>query len=82
MANNTAKDCCKKENKQVKVDVAQKFAPSSIQFQAVCSEINLNDLPVLPEIYTSALSGQHPLSHAPPGLEGTPVFLRYRNIRI
>jgi len=78
----TTKNCCKKENKQIKVDSAQKVSYSSFHFEASSFDVITNNNAVLPHIYISSVTEEYPLTNAPPSAENTPVFLRNRNFRI
>lgn len=78
----TTKNCCKKENKQIKIASAQKVSYSSFQFEALSFDINTNNNPVIPDVYISSVTEEYPLINAPPSAENTPVFLRNCNFRI
>jgi hypothetical protein len=76
-----SKDCCKKNQQQVKIEKAQK-AEFSFDFKS--SPIAL----AVPQIFEPGLSAIHQsntgvhFSNAPPRTEKTPVFLRLRTFRI
>ena len=78
----SAKDCCKHESKQVKIDNAQKLAAYSFHFQTFITDLAWNKYIAIPEIYVSSLTEEQPLSNAPPDTDSTPVFIRNCNFRI
>ena len=78
----STKDCCKHESKQVKIDSTQKLADYSFQFKTFSTDLIWNRHIALPEIYTSSLTEEQPLSNAPPDADKTPVFIRNCNFRI
>lgn len=77
-----SKDCCKDQQQQLKIDQSQKAAHASFQFKTypvaialpAYQEINLN--------VQASLAEGHPLSHAPPRISSTPVFIRLCTYRI
>lgn len=73
--------CCKDEHKQVKLENDHKGA---IAFQL--AGLMSIDLPAyefeLPQISFPAVTGQHPLSHAPPGAGDIAVYIRNCVFRI
>lgn len=75
MKADSAKDCCKHETKQAKVDTAKKASDLNLQFRIVSTEVQFNYYS-LPEIYTSSIKEDFPLVNSPPNLSGSPVFLR------
>lgn len=78
----STRDCCKHESKQVKIDNAQKLADYSYQFKSFSTDLIWNRYVALPEIYTSSLTEEQPLSNAPPNTDNTPLFIRNCNFRI
>lgn len=75
MKKDAAKDCCKHETKQAKVDTAQKISDQNFQFKSISTEIKF-DYYSLPKVYTSSISEDFPLLNSPPSLHSSPVFLR------
>lgn len=76
-----SKDCCKKNQQQVKIEKAQK-AEFSFDFKSCPTLIAVPQVfePGLPLIHQQ-VTGIH-YSNAPPRTEKTPVFLRLRTFRI
>jgi hypothetical protein len=77
-----AKDCCKDEQKQVKLHSDQKRAELAI----VLMHLSISAQPVsIIEIYSpklSSISEKNPTSNAPPGDNAVPVYIRNRVFRI
>ncbi len=82
MQSSNTKDCCKHESKQVKVDSAQKLNDNSYQLKAYSSDLAWNKYSASPEVYTSSVTEEQPLSNAPPITDNTPVFIRNCTFRI
>ena len=81
MSAEDSKDCCKKNQQEVKIEKAQK-AQFSFQFKSFPSVVALPD-----DVETRLLSVQQintgaNYSHAPPRTQKTPVFLMLRTFRI
>ena len=81
MSEADSKDCCKKDQQEVKIEQAQK-AQFSFQFKSISSNVTL------PSIFDSGLinipqtvSGAN-YSHAPPRTPKTPVFVMFGTFRI
>lgn len=81
MTDAESKDCCKKEQQQVKVEQAQK-AEFSFQFKSIPSLIALPFVFEPKLIATSQIIAGDNYSHAPPRTEKTPVFVLLRTFRI
>jgi hypothetical protein len=79
---NHKKGCCRDEHKTLQVEKDQKAAETAYQFAALSSEAITTVYPVLPPAHISSVAIGHPSDHAPPGLNGTPVFLLNCNFRI
>jgi len=75
MKTDAAKDCCKHETKQAKVDTAQKTSDQSFQFKSISTEVKF-DYYTLPKVYISSINEDFPLLNSPPNLQSLPVFLR------
>ena len=81
MSKQDSKDCCKKDQQQVKIEKAQK-AEFNFQFSARAASF------ALPVIFATDLSAAVQASsgsyhiHAPPRTYKTPVFLMFRSIRV
>ena len=72
------KDCCKHEQKQVKLELDQK-APQSVDY-TVSAPVLASSLFASPDdlVLVNTVAFSHPQSHAPPGDPLTPVYLRNR----
>ncbi|TAJ60619.1 MAG: hypothetical protein EPO58_05000 [Chitinophagaceae bacterium] len=74
------KGCCKDEQKKLQIEKDQKISESSFQFLSFVSDISV------PCYFSysdhSSLSISYPVSHAPPGVETIPIFIRNCNFRI
>lgn len=82
MKGGSTKDCCKHENKQVKVDNAQKLADYSYHFKAFSTDLPRSVYSETREIYASAFTEEQPLSNSPPDTDNTPAFILNCNFRI
>jgi len=75
------KACCKDEHKQLKLQNDQKAAASyqAIQLSSVAI---LTNFFTCPSVHLSSLVEENPLSHAPPGSECIPLYIRNQVFRI
>ena len=75
------KGCCKDEYKQFKLQNDQKAATSyqSIQLSSVAI---LTNFFITPSVNLPSVAEENPLSHAPPGSEGIPLYIRNKVFRI
>ena len=81
MSKDESKDCCKKDQQEVKIEKAQK-AEFNYQFKTFSTAV------ILPFVFETeitpvqqSISGDN-YSHAPPRTAKTPVFLMFSNFRI
>lgn len=73
----TKDNCCKEEQKLVKIELDQKTAEASIQLVKIAATaIQLNHAE-LPQVRISSITEQAPTSNAPP--KGAPIALYKRN---
>ena len=75
------KACCKDEYKQLKLQNDQK-AEASYQATQLSSVAVLTNFFTTPSIQLSSLAEENPLSHAPPGSESIPLYIRNQVFRI
>ncbi len=81
MEKSDAKKCCKDEQKQLKVEKAQK-AQNNFQFAKLVFPV-FSPRPAEPAAFVLPASyAAHPFGHAPPRSSKGPVFLQNRNFRI
>ena len=73
-------DCCKEQKQEFKLKEAQKVAINTIQ--AKVFTLAPISYPNYIETFESGQQVLIPVSHAPPGIHKTPVFILYRNFRI
>ncbi len=74
--------CCKKDSKELKVDISQKAPQTSFQFQPV-PILLFGHIPAeLSHISTPVTLDKATLSNAPPGWQQVPVFVRNCTYRI
>jgi len=76
------KTCCEKETKLLKVDNAQKMAPSHFQFEQSPVIVLKNILWEARNIAVPIELGKASLSNAPPQGQDIPVFIRHCTYRI
>lgn len=78
MEKSSSKDnCCKEEQKLVKIDLDQKTADASIQLVKIAATAIQIHYVELPQVKLSSITEEDPTSNAPP--EGMPIALYKRN---
>lgn len=77
-----SKDCCKDEHKWIKLDKDHKAADATFQSMQLMAVASLPVWIELPQIYTTSLVEEHPLSHAPPRGRQVQLHLLNCNFRI
>ena len=76
------KSCCHDEHKQLKVENDQRLTESSSQVLSISTQEVALQYAELPEICSSSQIVDNPTSHAPPRMNGVPLFIFIRNLRI
>ena len=82
MKPDSAKDCCKHDSKELKTDSAQKTTSNPFNFSAFGADLPPNRSSGTPQIFTSTLIEEQPISNSPPRTDSTPVFIRNCIFRI
>ena len=77
-----SKDCCKDEQKQVKIEKDQKTAEAGLNFVKPILQSADNSTFDLPTIAISSPVEDYPTSHAPPRMGNCSLFLRNCVFRI
>ncbi|HEY1009930.1 MAG: HYC_CC_PP family protein [Daejeonella sp.] len=75
-------DCCKHDSKELKIDSAQKTSSNSFDFSVFGTDLPSNRNSGIPQIFTTALIEEQPVSNSPPRTDSTPVFIRNCIFRI
>jgi hypothetical protein len=75
------KGCCKDEYKHLKLQNDQK-ATASYQVIQLNSVAILTNFFIAPSVNFPSLAEENPLSHAPPGSESIPLYIRNKVFRI
>ncbi len=78
----TADDCCKHQNKQVKVDSPQKISESVYQIKAPAGNIIPAEYFSASYLYSPDLIEEHPNSNSPPGFGKVSTIVLHCNFRI
>ena len=81
MEKSDAKKCCKDEQKQLKIEKAQK-AQSNFQFAKIVFPVAIHRPAEHAAAALQVTTTTHPFGHAPPRTSKAPVFLQNRNFRI
>jgi hypothetical protein len=82
MKTGSSKDCCKDEQKQLKLESTQKISQNFFQLEAQSIDLGLFAYQSEPDLYVVALAEELPVSNAPPKTPNTPAFIRNCNFRI
>lgn len=72
---NTDNGCCKDEHKFFKDNSAQKLAENNLQFLQLISLAIPASFTEIPTIHFSSVTEENPISHAPPNLNGVPIYI-------
>lgn len=76
------KECCKEEQKQLKLQGDQKITEASILLMQSVASATTVPLGSLELIRLPSLVQEFPVSHAPPRSHGLALYKRYRVFRI
>ncbi|MEJ7738308.1 MAG: hypothetical protein WKF97_12840 [Chitinophagaceae bacterium] len=75
-------DCCKDENKLLKIDRDQKAAVTAYQLTQFTSDAQIDVFFGPSTVYVTSLIEEYPLSNAPPRAQSLPLFIRNCVFRI
>lgn len=78
----SAKDCCKHQNQQLKVDTLQKLSEKLFQLKPFSIDLGYPIYLSTSENNISSLTEEFPISQAPPEAQRTPAFILHCNFRI